>query len=375
MKAKSSKEFPNDDLSNAIRLQRNDPEFIRTVAAIQRSYYIFLGSNIQMSDIASMCGEFGSVLCVDTTFNLCPYWVTDCTYTNQRLITNSGNHPIFLGPSIIHFEKDEIIFRRFISEMCCFEPKIQEIKCIGTDLERAFFNGFSSQLPSLKLLLCVRHLHQNDKRKLTEMNAKNSAEILADIYGRHYGSIKEYGLADSKDSTDLSIRLRSLKEKWEELCPRFYEWFCKNRQSLFETGVIESARENTQINSLFYNNNVETEHFVEKKEQSFKKGDIKEVIDTMKALTERQQTHEVMALYGSGPFKLAKEFKKFQKDSVVWHSLSEKDRRRHVEKFRAYKPTLEDSFEKPKASGVKPCLLYTSPSPRDKRQSRMPSSA
>ena len=25
--------------------------------------------------------------------------------------------------------------------------------------------------------------------------------------------------------------------------------------------------------------------------------------------------------------------------------------------------------------GIKPCLLYTSPSPRDKRQSRMPSSA
>ena len=28
-----------------------------------------------------------------------------------------------------------------------------------------------------------------------------------------------------------------------------------------------------------------------------------------------------------------------------------------------------------KEAGVSPCLLYTSPSPRDKRQSRMPSSA
>ena len=74
----------------------------------------------------------------------------------------------------------------------------------------------------------------------------------------------------------------------------------------------------------------------------------------MKTLTERQQTHEVMALYGSGPFKLAQEFKKFEKDSVVWHSMSEKDRRRHVERFRSYKPTLEDYFEKPKTSGAKP---------------------
>ena len=61
-----------------------------------------------------------------------------------------------------------------------------------------------------------------------------------------------------------------------------------------------------------------------------------------------------LSLYGSGPFKLVKEFKKFQKDSVVWHSLSEKDRGRYVEKFRAYKLILEDSFEKPKASGAKP---------------------
>ena len=32
-------------------------------------------------------------------------------------------------------------------------------------------------------------------------------------------------------------------------------------------------------------------------------------------------------------------------------------------------------FEEPKLEHAQPCLLYTSPSPRDKRQSRMPSSA
>ena len=38
----------------------------------------------------------------------------------------------------------------------------------------------------------------------------------------------------------------------------------------------------------------------------------------------------------------------------------------------------EDEFDKEKKKlieGLKACLLYTSPSPRDKRQSRMPSSA
>ena len=112
--------------------------------------------------------------------------------------------------------------------------------------------------------------------------------------------------------------------------------------------------------------------FCEKKEQLFKKGDLSDAVSTMKAIIERQQNEEIMALYGSGPYKLSKEFKRFEKESVVWHSMTEGDRRKHVERFQSYQPTLEDYFMKPKASG---CLLYTSPSPRDGLLSRMPSSA
>ena len=118
--------------------------------------------------------------------------------------------------------------------MCSFEPKMKGLKCIGTDLEKAIFNGFSSQINSLKLLLCVRHLQINDKKKLGDLKASNSKEILADIYGRQYDTIKEFGLADSKDPEDLDIRLKSLKEKWQNLCPGFYEWFCKKRQPQFK---------------------------------------------------------------------------------------------------------------------------------------------
>ena len=60
-----------------------------------------------------------------------------------------------------------------------------------------------------------------------DLKASNSKEILADIYGRQYDTIKKFGLADSKDPEDLDIRLKSLKEKWQNFCPGFYEWFCK----------------------------------------------------------------------------------------------------------------------------------------------------
>ena len=52
------------------------------------------------------------------------------------------------------------------------------------------------------------------------------------------------------------------------------------------------------------------------------------------------------------------------KKSTTWRSLSEIDRQLPlIELLQAY-PTL-----------IKRCLLYTSPSPRDRQKSRMPSSA
>ena len=68
---------------------------------------------------------------------------------------------------------------------------MKDLKYIGTDLENAIFNGFSSQINELKRLLCVRHLQINDKKKLSDLNtSKNGAAIiLADIYVQNYVSV------------------------------------------------------------------------------------------------------------------------------------------------------------------------------------------
>ena len=161
-------------------------------------------------------------------------------------------------------------------------------------------------------------------------------------------------MADSRDAEEFSARLDSLQESWECLCPGFYQWFCQKRKHLFVKSVIESARSNVNIQGLFYNNSIESEHYCEKKEQSFQKGGINDVIKTLKCLTERQEDEEVRAIYGSGLYSLSKEFKKFEMNSVRWHSMKEEERRNHVAKFRSYRPILEDYFEKPKASGRTP---------------------
>ena len=97
-------ENASDDLMRAIKLQRTNPEFIKFVSCTQNSFYIFLGTTVQLDDVAMMCNNFDDVLCVDTTFNLCSYWLTDCYYKNFRLKNSNGNQPNFVDPSLnVHF--------------------------------------------------------------------------------------------------------------------------------------------------------------------------------------------------------------------------------------------------------------------------------
>ena len=175
-----------------------------------------------------MCCDSDNVLCIDTTFNLCSSWVTECCYSNDHIRTNEGRHPIFLGLAIAHLEKDVFLFSHFTSsEMLTHQPAISSLKTIETDLEKAIFNGFLSQIKDLKLLLCVFHLQHNDKRKLAELKPKGGSQaintILADIYGRQYSPTMEYGLADSKDANDVAKRLESLRESWENLFRGFHK--------------------------------------------------------------------------------------------------------------------------------------------------------
>ena len=101
--------------------------------------------------------------------------------------------------------------------------------------------------------------------------------------------MKELGLVDSTDIDDFRIKLESLKSVWDNLCPGFHKWFSKNRASFFEQSVIESARTGTEVQGVYYNNSIESQHFREKMEQSYKKGTVADVISTLKKLVDRQE--------------------------------------------------------------------------------------
>lgn len=321
----------------------------------------------QLNDIEKFCcyGTEPVPLAVDTTFNLCDLWLTDSSYKNKRLVnTLTGTSPVFFGPCMLHFTKDVEAFSRFALELRAGNAALKDLKTIGVDMEAAIFNGFKIHQPDVSRLICVRHLKKRDEEKTSKLlertnqtaaqKAHSKAELIKDIYGNKEGGYYEYGLAEAFDAQDFEFKLQSLRQRWDALIPGFFDWFVAKRQSLFTESIIESARNGTGVQGLYYQNDVECMHSVQKCIQNFKKEDALTVVKNLQRLCERQDAEEVRAIYGAGNYVLDKPYQSFKVASSEWHSWSESRRRAHVDKLRKYTPTVGDSFSKPKNSGRKP---------------------
>ena len=296
---------------------------------IKEKIYFFIYFPRQIEDIVQLCCSEteSSVLGIDTTFNLCNLWVTDSCCKNDRIVHNvTSNHPVFLGPRLFHFTKDESTFTRFALEMIALDPEVINIKKIGSDMEKAIYNGVKAIIPSAGQLYCVQHLSQCDEKKLDKLLDKqkftlsqrcsSKSSILKDIYGERKESVYEYDLAEAQDFDDFNAKLVSLKEKWKNSCPGFYAWFLKKRKEKFEKSVIASAREGTNVTGLFYQNDIESIHHIEKLSQCFKKQSIVHVTRNLRDLALRQENNEIRAIYGAGNYSLSTEYSTFKIDSA-----------------------------------------------------------
>ena len=91
-------------------------------------------------------------------------------------MNSDGHNPVFLGPTLTHFQKDSSIIRRFLPKMCAHNPKIRDLRTIRTDHEMAIYNGFSSTSPNPNLSLCVCHLEEGDKQKISNLVHQKGAK-------------------------------------------------------------------------------------------------------------------------------------------------------------------------------------------------------
>ena len=122
-------------------------------------------------------------------------WLTDTAYQNLRLINSKNQHPWFIGPSLLHMKKSAETFSRFALDMVVSTPGLKPPTFLGTDLEKAMYDGFKKVFPDLNSLLCVKHLSDADKRKLTKLG------------GTFDGVTRELGLASADDSDDFNGKL------------------------------------------------------------------------------------------------------------------------------------------------------------------------
>lgn len=148
-------------------------------------------------------------------------------------------------------KKSAETFSQFASALIVANNNLHGLSYLGTDLEKALFQGFKSILPKLKSLLCVKHMSDRDKKKLTKINARGQRKIIADIYKTNDGVARELGLASAEDEEDFKAKLESLRDNWDDLAPTFYDWFSRTRAKQFIESVIDSAREGAGIDDLF----------------------------------------------------------------------------------------------------------------------------
>ena len=85
----------------------------------------------------------------------------------------------------------------------------------------------------------------------------------------------------------------SLKIRWDKLCPGFHDWFVSHRKKDFVESVILSAHAGMNVDGLFYQNDVESLHAIEKRIQCFKEQDVVEAVKTLETLIRREENEGV----------------------------------------------------------------------------------
>ena len=82
------------------------------------------------------------------------------------------------------------------------------------------------------------------------------------------GNVYEYGFAEALDEDDFNVKLQSLKDRWESLCPGFFDWFKKTRVSQFLKIVTQTARIGYDSEALYYQNDIESRYTRSKREKN-----------------------------------------------------------------------------------------------------------
>ena len=132
--------------------------------------------------IIEMGGRGGLNFSFDLSKIVGPYESTPISYQNLLLERKStGKSPVFVGPVLIHYKKDERTYKDFLSKLKSLRPGLQNAVLFGTDGEMALVNALRSCFPkgTEKSLRCFRHFRQNVEATLNKGNQRNNSKRIS----------------------------------------------------------------------------------------------------------------------------------------------------------------------------------------------------
>ena len=350
-KFNASSSSQSDVLAHVMQMCKDsygtDEEFVCAVEAAPEPMCV-LATNQQLLDIERFCtGEESSVASIDPTFNLGPFSVTPITYHNLLVkTTRNGNHPILLGPVLIHQTKTLRPFHYFASTLIRLNPKLSGLKAYGTDGEPELIKAFGMCFPKAINLRCTNHIRQNIKEKLRELNIPQhvSKEILADIFGSRNATHFETGLADAQSELIFTRSLEQVKAKWNNLemsCntrsipPQFHTWFCQYKAEDFKKTILPEVRRlaGFKDSAFFTTNSSESLNHLIKQEVQWKESKLPQLIGNLKSIADDQVRETEKAVIGQGEWHFTNLYSSLIVPSVSWFShMSDSAKNVHMKK-------------------------------------------
>ena len=284
-----------------------------------------------------------TILSVDPTFNLGSFHVTVTTYRHPMLQSRQGTRLVMLGALFVHQCKTFSTYNFFFSQLVGLCPALKNLRCFGTDGEKALVNALHTQFKSAIHLRCFLHFRGNLEDKLANIGISktNAQEFLRDVFGNP--AVLEDGLVDA-DVAELDKDFRNLKDVWNERevalsgasSPSFHQWFERNCLEEVHKCMLKDKCEQAGLGSPpepFYTNDVESKNRVLKHQTEYKPQELSAFVQAMKDLLQEQKQEIEKAMIGVGEYRLISTYSDLEISNSKWFKKNEKQRHRLLECF------------------------------------------
>ena len=340
---KALKESQKEDDFTHLLSQVKESAFVHDLTIDSKSVQYVLASEKQLKDLEVFCTnpEKYSVFCIDSTYNVGNFYVTNTCFQNFKIVHADGKyrgrHPYEIGPTFVHTERGTNNFVGFFSSLVRMNPCLKNIQAIGSDGDEAVMNSILICFQDAKNLLCSAHKKDDIQRKLKKDFLVRDAvvsHILADVFGRAQGAISEQGLIDSMSNTEFDGKLMRLNATWECLCPGFHEWFLRYEAESFKLHLIRGITQSAHLEGHFTNNQTESVNN-NVKDWLGRKGNLSFAVANTRIeelVTSQQQEFEI-SVYGNGSYEMAESFDALREKRHMWNSMSAEERRNALQKF------------------------------------------